>query len=156
MIAYDALIEEILSQGTVLSLGTVDSAGVWVADVNYVHRDFFLYFASHPLCRHSRALEHNDRAAGTITLHTNLGEEEKGLQMSGLARRVYTSCEDIFSLYKHKRRKTENFTLPSEYVWYVFQPEKIDLIYEAVLGKQKKRFDVIGTSLLVRNNFHCD
>ncbi len=148
---YTALLEEILSQGTVFSLGTVDTAGVWVADVNYVHKIFNIYWASHILSRHSRALERNPHVAGSITLHQSIGEGDKGLQISGLAKRIYDTREEIFSLYKTKRKKAEPFLLPEGYSWYCLEPQYIDLIYEPLFGREKKKIEVLGTFLLLRN-----
>jgi nitroimidazol reductase NimA-like FMN-containing flavoprotein (pyridoxamine 5'-phosphate oxidase superfamily) len=51
-------IKQVLEQGYILSLGTYDENGPWVADVRYISDDDFnIYWMSDPKFRHSEAIE---------------------------------------------------------------------------------------------------
>ena len=66
-------ITEVLEQGYLMSLGTVDDRGVWVADVIYVFDDDLnLYWMSKTFRRHSETIDKtNSQVAGTITISNN-------------------------------------------------------------------------------------
>lgn len=131
-------VSEVLEKGYLMSLATSDTAGLWVADVAYVHQDLNIYWASHPLSRHSRALERNSSVAGCITLTQRTGEPEIGLQFAGHAKRILSGAEEILELYQQKKKKAD-FTIPLDFLWYVLQPELMDLLYEPVFGKKKQK-----------------
>ena len=133
-----SLVDDVLTKGYLLSLATSDTHGLWVADVSYVHRDLQIYWASHVLSRHSRALERNPFAAGSITLTQKAGEEDISVQMAGLARRVEEGSEDLLKKYRTKSGKAD-FVLHEGYAWYCLEPNLIDLIYEPEFGKEKQR-----------------
>lgn len=79
------LVQEVLEKGYLMSLGTIDDGGVWVADVLYVFDDNFnLYWMSNPDVRHSKAILKNQKVAGSITV--NLPKENNlGIQFEGIA-----------------------------------------------------------------------
>ena len=82
------LIKEVLDQGYLMSLGTVDEGGVWVADVIYIHDDDFnIYWMSDPDVRHSQALLTNKQVSGTITT-SRPKENNIGIQFSGIAEKI--------------------------------------------------------------------
>lgn len=83
---------EVLQQGHVLSLGTLDNQGVWVADVIYVHDDELnIYWMSYESTRHSKAIEINQKVAGTITVREK--EDDLGLQIEGIAQPITGNYE---------------------------------------------------------------
>ena len=139
-----------------MSLATSDAGGLWVADVTYVSDDLTVYWPSHPLVRHSRALERNPFVAGSITLNTEPHQLDKGLQFSGVARRFRDDSTRVLPLYNKKRKNDEDVSLPQDFVWYCLQLTLIDLIYEPLFGKEKKSFEGICSALLVRNRFSQD
>ena len=57
------LAREILEDGFLMSLGTIDEGGVWVADIIFVPEEWELYWVSMPDARHSKALERNPKVA---------------------------------------------------------------------------------------------
>lgn len=60
----------------VMSLGTVDEKGVWVADLIYIpDENFNLYWISMPNARHSQAIERNNKVACTITASYTTNKE---------------------------------------------------------------------------------
>ncbi|MDP3728720.1 MAG: pyridoxamine 5'-phosphate oxidase family protein [bacterium] len=132
-------ISEILQEGYLMSLATSDTVGLWVADVIYVHNDLDIYWASHMLARHSRALERNPSVAGSITLTQRTDEPDKGLQIAGIAGKLFLDTEKILTLYRKKRGKAADYSLPSGYAWYCLKPSIMDLIYEPVFGGEKQK-----------------
>ncbi len=138
------LIKEVLEKGYLMSLGTVDDGGVWVADVIYVFDDSFnLYWMSDPDARHSRALKYNQKIAGTITV-SNKGENNLGIQFEGIAQKIDGARFDLAKKHYAKRNKPE----PQEVddvlqgdSWYVVKPRKIQLIYEKLFGFNKQTLE---------------
>ncbi len=134
-------VQEVLEKGYLMSLATVDTAGPWVADVVYVHKeDFSLYWGSHILSRHSRALERNALVAASITLTQRAGEPDIGLQIAGKAQKVDSGLEELGVLYQRKKGRTEPFLLREGYAWYCLRPSFMDLTYEPEFGWVKKKF----------------
>jgi uncharacterized protein YhbP (UPF0306 family) len=138
------LILEVLEKGYLMSLGTVDSGGAWVADVIYIHDDDLnIYWMSDPDVRHSKAVFENPRVAATITV--NLPEEDNlGIQVAGTAEKIDGARFDLAKKHFAKRRKPE----PREaddvlqgHSWYRLRPEKIELINEALFGFNKKIYE---------------
>jgi len=136
---------ELLNSGRVMSLGTVDEGGVWVADVIYTYdKDFNIYWMSDPKTRHSQAIGKNNKVAGTITASNNSGEPGFGIQFAGSARMIR---EKQFSLTIQllARRK---YKIPSKWVnllkgdvWYKLVPSKIELIDEENFGYDKQELN---------------
>ena len=78
------LIKEVLDNGYLMNLGTLDSRGVWVCDVIYIYdKDLNIYWMSDPEARHSKALIKN-KVAGTITVSWQ-GENNLGIQFERIA-----------------------------------------------------------------------
>lgn len=133
----------ILEKGFLLSLGTVDKGGVWVADVVYVSDDDLnIYWLSKPDTRHSKAIEKNPKVAGTITLITKAISEDIGLQIEGVARRVEGDMLEIAKKYNVKRGrplpKQEGEIFKEGRQWYILKPTKIEVIYDEFFGREKK------------------
>ncbi len=132
------LAAKVLEDGYLMSLGTVDESGVWVADVIYVHDDDFnLYWISLPQTRHSKALGQNSQVACAITANQEVGKE-RALQVTGIAEKV---DGPLFELEKKHRTKRgmEPPTRPGEILednhsWYVLRPAKIDLLHSEPFG----------------------
>lgn len=139
------LIKEVLEKGYLMSLGTHDDGGVWVADVIYVFDDeMSMYWMSYPDVRHSRAIETDSRVAGTITV-SDQGEGNLGLQFSGLARKIDDPRYDL-ALKHHAKRKRpvpqESEDVLKGRSWYVLKPNMIELIYEKHFGFKKQKLEL--------------
>ncbi len=139
------LIQEVLEQGYLMSLGIVDSGGVWVADVIYIFDDDFnIYWMSDPEVRHSKAVLINNQAAGTITVSWEK-DQELGLQFSGQVEKIDGPRYDLAVKHYAKRNKPE----PKEEEdvldgdsWYVLKPSKIELINGKLFGFEKQKFEL--------------
>ncbi|MBI4433825.1 pyridoxamine 5'-phosphate oxidase family protein [Candidatus Uhrbacteria bacterium] len=132
---------ELLAAGYLMSLGTVDEGGVWVADVIYVHDDAFrIYWMSHPAARHSRALATHSQVAATITVNSP-GESNFGIQVTGRAEQVTGARHDLAVRHLAKRRHpmpAEGEDVLRGNSWYVLFPDRFDLIDEARFGFTKQ------------------
>lgn len=137
-----ALVLEVLEKGYLLSLGTHDEGGVWVADVSYVHDDNFnMYWASSPLVRHSKAIEATQEVAGTITV-SSLGEDNLGIQLAGRAAKVEGLRHDLAEKYFAKKgapMPTDIEAFLKNRSWYVLCPDFIEVICERLYGFKKKK-----------------
>lgn len=135
------LVKEVLEEGYLMSLGTVDDGGVWVADVIYVYDDqLHIYFMSDPGARHSQAILKNPNVSGTITV-SGKGEQNLGIQFSGIAEKIDGPRYDLAKKHFAKRGKPE--PKESEDVldgdsWYMLKLKKIELISEKHFGFEKK------------------
>jgi len=135
------LIKEVLEKGYLMSLGTVDDGGVWVADVIYVFdEDLNIYWMSDPDVRHSEAIMRNPKVAGTITV-SGEGEDNAGLQFEGIAGKIEGARYDL--ALKHYDKRSKPIPGKDEDVlqgdsWYVLKPTKIELIYEKEFGFKKQ------------------
>lgn len=88
MINVKEKIKQILEHGYLLSLGTSDKNGPWVADVRYVSdNNFNIYWMSETKYRHSKAIEKDQRVAGTIIINYKFGTPNLGVQISGIAKK---------------------------------------------------------------------
>lgn len=140
------LIEEVLERGYLMSLGTVDDGGVWVADVIYVHdENLNLYWLSLPDARHSRALGENNGVACTITSAWETGKE-RALQIEGVAERA---TGEMFELEKNLQTKRgmapsaeAGEVLRKGHMWYVLKPTKIELIHNELFGYDKQTLEI--------------
>ncbi len=139
------LIREVLDKGYLMSLGTADDGGVWVADVIYIHDDeLHIYWMSDPDVRHSQALLKNNKVAGTITV-SGADEHNTGIQFEGYAEKIEGLRFDLTKKHFIKRNKPEpkesDDVLQGD-SWYVLKPEKIELIYEKLFGFEKQKLEL--------------
>lgn len=139
------LILEVLEKGYLMSLATFDKNGVWVSDVIYVYDDdLTLFWMSDPNVRHSKAIVANPQVAGTITI-SGQGENNLGIQFSGLAEKIDGSRFDLALKHYSKRKKIkpkENDDVLQEDSWYLLKPKKIELIHEKLFGFEKQRIEL--------------
>ena len=140
-----SLIKEVLEKGYLMSLGTVDEGGVWVADVLYLFDgELNLYWMSDPDCRHSQAILKNPNVAGTITV--NLPKENNlGIQFSGAAEKIEGARWGLAKMHYAKRKRpkpVETEDVLQGDSWYVLKPKKIDLICEEFFGFEKRTIEI--------------
>lgn len=139
------LIKEVLEKGYLMSLATHDDGGVWVSDVIFVHDDDLnIYWMSDPETRHSKAIVHQNKVAGTITVN-NPGEDNLGIQFGGAAEKIEGSRYNLAKKHYAKRRKPEpketDDVLDGD-SWYMLKPSKIELINETLFGFNKQRLEL--------------
>src|SRR3989344_4835344 len=136
------LARQVLEEGYLMSLGTVDEGGVWVADVIYIHDEAFnLYWLSMPHVRHSKAIEENSKVACTITASWKT-DAERALQIEGIAERIEGPMFELEKRLESKR----GLPLPDEpgeilkkgHSWYMLKPTKIELLHSQSFGYDKK------------------
>lgn len=140
-------INEILSEGYLMSLATVDERGLWVSDVVYLHDiSFNIYWISQVSTRHSQAIQRNNQVAATITV-SQPGESNKGLQIEGVAETIDEVSLEMIRQHLVKRpgevpyQKAffeKNVKIDPEMSWYKLTPKKIELIYERYYGFSKQ------------------
>ncbi|PIT93056.1 MAG: hypothetical protein COU06_01985 [Candidatus Harrisonbacteria bacterium CG10_big_fil_rev_8_21_14_0_10_38_8] len=139
------LIKEVLDQGYLMSLATIDDSGVWVADVIYIHDDDLnIYWMSDPDVRHSQAITNDKRVAGTITV-SGVGENDLGIQFEGVAEKIEGSRYDLALKHYTKRKKAtpkESEDVLKGDSWYILKPKRIELINEKLYGFDKKKIDL--------------
>jgi uncharacterized protein YhbP (UPF0306 family) len=139
------LIKEVLEQGYLMSLGTQDDGGVWVADVIYVFDDELnLYWMSSPDTRHSKAIESASAVAGTITI-SRVGEDNMGIQFSGIATKIQELRPDLVGQHFAKRQKpvpADPDSAMQGRSWYALKPTTIELIYEKHFGFKKQKLEL--------------
>lgn len=136
---------EVLEHGYLMSLGTQDDGGVWVADVIYAYDDELnIYWMSYPHIRHSKAIESNNQTAGSITV-TSYGEKpELGLQFSGRAEKLDSLSHDLIAKYFVKcgeKAPGKDEDVLGGHSWYVLRPSKIELLDTENLGWKKLALD---------------
>lgn len=136
------LVDEILGQGYLMSLGTTDETGPWVSDVIYVYDDKLnLYWLSEIKTRHSQAIKHNRKAAATITLSNKRGEPNVGLQIEGRVEKMDGEQYDLTVKHWTKRKKIppsrEEKVVDEEECWWKLTPTKVEIIYEPLWGFKK-------------------
>ena len=140
------LIEEVLSEGYLISLATLDKSGVWVSDVIYIYdENFNIYWISDPEVRHSKALLENNKVAGTITV-SRPGENNLGIQFDGEAEKVDGARFDLAKKHYLKRKKLppkEQDDVLQGDSWYVLKPKTIELINEKLFGFEKKKLELV-------------
>jgi len=138
----EELIKEVLEKGYLMSLGTVDGAGVWVSDVIYIFDDdLHLYWMSDPDVRHSKAIGQNPMVAGTITV-SGPREPNIGIQFFGRAQKIEGARYDLAKKHYQKRQKPapkETDDVLQGDAWYQLTPSLIELIYEPLFGFEKKK-----------------
>lgn len=137
-----ALVQSILEQGYLMSLGTADGGGVWVSDVIYLHdKDFHIYWLSDSAARHSKAIQENPWVAATITVSNNAGEVNVGLQIEGVAEKLEGNNLVLATQHRLKRKKappTRDGEVEEGESWYRLRPTKIEIIHEPAFGFEKK------------------
>lgn len=138
------LIQEVLEQGYLMSLATLDDGGVWAADVIYIHDgNFNIFWMSNPDARHSRAILTRSQVAGTITV-SDSGEDNLGIQFSGMAMKIDGPRFNLALKHYEKRKKPapkDTDDVLGGDSWYQLSPSKIELIHEKLFGFEKKVFD---------------
>jgi uncharacterized protein len=135
-------VTDVLTATHLMSLATRDADGLWAADVIFVHDDTLtLYWMSDPNARHSRAIDANGEAAGTITASTVHGVPNLGLQFAGHAQRVDGFRLDLAAKHYAKRGRV----LPMAHedvlqgrVWYRLIPVTLKLIDEERWGYEAR------------------
>ncbi|HEY4516009.1 MAG TPA: pyridoxamine 5'-phosphate oxidase family protein [Candidatus Paceibacterota bacterium] len=140
------LAEKVLEDGYVMSLGTVDEGGVWVADVIYIKDDKFnLYWISLPNTRHSKAIEKNNKVACTITASRKT-HDERALQIEGVVEKIEGSLFE----YEKKLEEKRGLKIPERageilekgQSWYVLKPTKIEVIHSKSFGYKKETVEL--------------
>jgi uncharacterized protein YhbP (UPF0306 family) len=138
------VVKEILEEGHLMSLATVDDEGPWVSDVVYVNDDDLnIYWASYEDARHSQAISRNNKVAASITISLGVGDHNKGLQIQGIARSINTEIKEIAD--KHRKKRGQKALPQSDSLldrfesWYELKPGYIDIIHEAYFGQHKKK-----------------
>jgi uncharacterized protein YhbP (UPF0306 family) len=139
-----SLARKVLEDTLLMSLGTVDVEGVWVADVIFLSdENLNIYWVSMPTTRHSLALDLNNQAACTITADWEY-KKERALQISGTVEKIAPSLERERE-YEIKRGRpipeTEGEILSNGHVWYKLTPSVIKLTDSGNFGY--KRQDVV-------------
>lgn len=130
-------IKEVLAQGFLMSLATVDEGGPWVSDVGYIHDDELnLYWISRKNRRHSVALRKNPSVAASITVSLP-PEKDLGLQIEGHAEEL-PETPAIAQAYWAKRAQPPKRPMTDEHAWYRLTPTKIELIDEANFAHEKR------------------
>lgn len=140
-----SLIVRVLQGGYLMSLGTIDSEGVWVSDVIYVYdENLNIYWMSDPDTRHSKSILHSNEVAGAITV-SGKGQDDLGIQLNGTISKIDGPRFDLTAKHFSKRGKA----IPSEHEdvlqgdsWYMIKPKKIDIICEEKFGFKKQFFIV--------------
>ena len=135
-----SLVKEVLEKGYLMSLGTADGGGVWVADVIYIFDDAFnIYWMSDPAVRHSKAILENNKVAGTITV-VDRGDE-LGVQFHGTAEKIEGPRYDLAKKHYAKRGKLEpkesDDVLEGD-SWYMIKLASIELIHKKLFGFNKQ------------------
>lgn len=134
-----SLITEILRNGYLLSLASVDESGPWVSDVIYIEdENFSLYFISRFEFRHSKAFINNSKAAGAITVVEKPEGKSTGVQLEGSITVLAQIPDEPLARYTKKRKGKTRWALAPGEAWYKLTPTNIDLIYEPKFGFTKK------------------
>ncbi len=143
MIDIKVRILEVLERGYLMSLGTADSGGVWVAPVIYIFDgSLTLYWMSSPDVRHSKAILENASLAASIALSNVGGEKNLGLQFAGKARKIDGPRYDLALKHFGKRDKPappESEDILKGRSWYELKPDFIELIDEENFGFKKQK-----------------
>lgn len=138
------LSKTVLERGYLMSLGIVDDAGPWVADVIYIFDDDLnLYWMSTTRRRHSMAIDggHN-RVAAAIAVTQGPEMPDEGLQISGTAQRVSEPLLELLKSWMKKKKEpvtTAIGAVLTGHVWYKLVPDRIELIYEEKFGYDRQK-----------------
>jgi uncharacterized protein YhbP (UPF0306 family) len=139
---------EVLEKGYLISLGTSDDIGVWVADMIYVFDDeLSIYWMSTPQSRHSLAIEKKSMIAGTITVSQSPSDKDFGVQLCGEAEKIGKRVKPIIIIKYLKKTNISDIKqikkiLRDGYDWYVLRPKFIELIDQTHFGNDRKRVEL--------------
>lgn len=137
-----ALALQVLDDARVMSLGTVDEGGEWVADVVFVHDGLDIYWISDPVVRHSMAIAKNKDVAATIDADDRT-DHERALQLSGEAMQVESVPDSILELLVQKMdtdgTSNPRVKLAEGLMWYKLVPNHIELIHNELFGYDRKK-----------------
>ncbi len=134
---------QILEDGFIMSLGTADESGPWVAPITYVFdNDMNLYWLSMPSARHSEAIGKNAKVACAIVADASV-QKERALQIEGTARLVQESSLELEQKMHTKKGKpvpaSTDEVQPRKQVWYKLMPTRIELIHNEKFGYKRQR-----------------
>lgn len=91
------LIEEYLSEARLMQVATVSGDQPWACSVYFAYDgNLRLYWISKPDRRHSLEIDANEKVAGTVVLPHTPGDDVRGIQFEGTARKL-TDPEEISS-----------------------------------------------------------
>lgn len=139
---------EVLRNTHLMSLGTFDGEGVWVADLIFLHDDDLnIYWISSPDARHSKAILKNEKVAGTITCSTKSKEPNFGIQFEGKAEKLEGLRIDLMAKHWAKRgHKIPSIAEATEWLggesWYKLRPTKMELIDEVNFGFERQSVEL--------------
>jgi uncharacterized protein len=137
---------EVLQNGHLMSLGTSDKNGPWVADVIYIHDEALnIYWMSSPATRHSGAIETAGKAAGSITVTAKSKEDNFGIQFEGAAHKIDGKRHDLAIKHFAKRGRpapNESDDILHGASWYAIKPSKIYLIDENNFGFKRQLLEL--------------
>jgi uncharacterized protein YhbP (UPF0306 family) len=138
-----SLVDKILAEGYLMSLGVADNGGPWVSDVIYVYDNrMSIFWLSEIKTRHSQAIIKNGKASATITISNQGDQSNVGLQIEGAAEKIDGENYDL--TVKHWTKRKKQIPLPNEKIvddekcWWKLTPTKIEIIYEPLWGFKKK------------------
>lgn len=144
MIDIKKRVLEVLDKTHLMSLATMDDAGVWVADVIFIYdKDLNIYWLSAPEARHSQAVLKNNKVAGTITYSTKKNEPNFGIQLEGRVERLEGIQFILVAKHWAKRGHpapdiSKVATLLDGDCWYKMTPTKIELVDEENFGFERQ------------------
>ncbi|HUO50271.1 MAG TPA: pyridoxamine 5'-phosphate oxidase family protein [Candidatus Paceibacterota bacterium] len=141
------LAQDIFDKGYFFSLATFDDGGLWVSDVFYVaDNDWNIYWLSALDTRHSKAIEQNAEAAGTIRITTTPQEASEALQIAGHVEKVPKDMsemvERLFRQKRGKEKKAEADRYNGNQSWYKLTPHKIRLSHQETFGLEKQDVEI--------------
>jgi len=147
---------EVLDQTHLMSLAINDSNGPWVADVLFIYDDNLnIYWMSDPATRHSKAIQENNKVAGSITHSTKSKEANFGIQFNGIAEQL--EGVQFKLLVKHlvkrgypKPKLSQAMKLLDGDCWYKLIPTRIGLIDEKHFGYDRQELDLQQNNKLNR------
>lgn len=139
----------VLEDAYVMSLGTADEGGAWVADLIYVaDEDFNLYWISFPQVRHSQAIEKNAKVACAITA-SHETNKERALQIEGVVEKIDGPLFEQEKKLEAKRGlpipQRAGEILENGHVWYKLKPTKVELLHSEPFGYEKKAVTLGGS-----------
>ncbi|MFA6295179.1 MAG: pyridoxamine 5'-phosphate oxidase family protein [Candidatus Paceibacterota bacterium] len=140
---------EVLNNTHLMSLGTSDKDGIWVADVIFLYdEDLNIYWLSAPDCRHSKAILENNKVAGSITYSTKNKELNFGIQLEGEVERLEGIRFDLIIKHWTKRNhKIPDISKALEVLggdcWYKLTPTRIELIDEENFGFDRQKLKIV-------------
>ena len=147
MINLKDRVKEVLEKGHLMSLATTDDRGVWVSDVVYIFDDNLnIYWMSSLKTRHSKAIELNNKVAGTITVSNKNKEKNLGIQFNGVAQKIENLDFNITKQYLIKKgnpvpEAPTNILRPGA-GWYMLKINSLYLIDEENFGFNRQEFKV--------------